>query len=38
VPALVREGVTWSDMRAGALSSAPVRLAPRIGGGNAEMG
>jgi phosphatidylinositol alpha-mannosyltransferase len=38
VPALVREGVTWSDMREGALSGAPVRLAPRIGGGNAEMG
>ena len=28
LPALVREGVTWSDMRAGALSGAPVRLAP----------
>src|SRR6185503_6470656 len=26
VPALVREGVTWSDMRMRALSSAPVRL------------
>jgi phosphatidylinositol alpha-mannosyltransferase len=29
LPALVREGVTWSDMRAGALAGAPVRLAPR---------
>ena len=27
LPALVREGITWSDMRAGALSGAPVRLA-----------
>jgi phosphatidylinositol alpha-mannosyltransferase len=26
VPALVREGVTWSDMRLRALSAAPVRL------------
>ncbi len=26
VPALVREGVTWSDMRMRALSAAPVRL------------
>jgi len=32
LPALVREGVTWSDMRTRALSSAPVRLAPRQGG------
>ena len=31
VPALVREGVTWSDMRMRALSSAPVRLRPRGG-------
>jgi phosphatidylinositol alpha-mannosyltransferase len=29
VPALVREGVTWSDMRMRALSSAPVRLSER---------
>jgi phosphatidylinositol alpha-mannosyltransferase len=29
VPALVREGVTWSDMRLRALSAAPVRLSPR---------
>ena len=31
LPALVREGVTWSDMRLRALSSAPVRLNPRPG-------
>jgi phosphatidyl-myo-inositol alpha-mannosyltransferase len=29
LPALVREGFTWSDMRLRALSAAPVRLAPR---------
>jgi phosphatidylinositol alpha-mannosyltransferase len=29
VPALVREGVTWSDMRLRALSAAPARLSPR---------
>jgi phosphatidyl-myo-inositol alpha-mannosyltransferase len=29
LPALVREGVTWSDMRIRALSAAPVRLTPR---------
>jgi len=29
LPALVREGVTWSDMRIRALSAAPVRLRPR---------
>jgi phosphatidyl-myo-inositol alpha-mannosyltransferase len=28
VPALVREGVTWSDMRIRALSAAPVHLPP----------
>jgi phosphatidylinositol alpha-mannosyltransferase len=28
VPALVREGVTWSDMRLRALSAAPARLQP----------
>ena len=28
-PALVREGVTWKDMRLRALSAAPVRLQPR---------
>jgi len=31
LPALVREGVTWSDMRMRALSGAPVRLSPRSG-------
>ena len=29
LPALVREGVTWSGMRARAVASAPVTLAPR---------
>jgi phosphatidylinositol alpha-mannosyltransferase len=29
LPALVREGMTWSDMRLRALSAAPVRLSPR---------
>ena len=29
VPALVREGVTWSDMRVRAMSAAPVRLSER---------
>ena len=29
LPALVREGVTWSDMRMRALSAAPVELRPR---------
>jgi phosphatidyl-myo-inositol alpha-mannosyltransferase len=29
LPALVREGLTWSDMRLRALSTAPVRLRPR---------
>jgi phosphatidylinositol alpha-mannosyltransferase len=28
VPALVREGMTWSDLRLQALSAAPVRLSP----------
>jgi phosphatidyl-myo-inositol alpha-mannosyltransferase len=28
LPALVREGLTWSDLRVQALSSAPVRLKP----------
>ena len=31
LPALVREGMTWSDMRVRALSAAPVRLEPRGG-------
>jgi phosphatidylinositol alpha-mannosyltransferase len=29
VPALVREGMSWTDVRLRALSAAPVRLAPR---------
>jgi phosphatidyl-myo-inositol alpha-mannosyltransferase len=29
LPALVREGMTWSDMRLRALSASPVRLAPQ---------
>jgi phosphatidylinositol alpha-mannosyltransferase len=29
LPALVREGLTWSDMRLRALSAAPVRLSPK---------
>jgi phosphatidyl-myo-inositol alpha-mannosyltransferase len=29
LPALVREGVTWSDMRLRALSAAPARLSER---------
>ena len=29
VPALVREGMSWSDMRSRALASSPVRLSPR---------
>ena len=29
LPALVREGLTWSDMRLRALSAAPVRLSSR---------
>jgi phosphatidyl-myo-inositol alpha-mannosyltransferase len=38
VPALVREGVTWSDMRLRALSAAPVHLSaePRDRGRRAE--
>jgi phosphatidyl-myo-inositol alpha-mannosyltransferase len=28
LPALVREGLTWSDLRMQALSTAPVRLDP----------
>ena len=31
LPALVREGVTWQDMRMRALSAAPVRLRPASG-------
>jgi phosphatidyl-myo-inositol alpha-mannosyltransferase len=33
LPALVREGLTWSDMRLRALSAAPARLAPLPDGG-----
>ena len=33
LPALVREGLTWSDMRLRALSAAPVRLRPRSSDG-----
>jgi phosphatidyl-myo-inositol alpha-mannosyltransferase len=33
LPALVREGVTWRDMRLRAISAAPVRLSPRQGTG-----
>jgi phosphatidylinositol alpha-mannosyltransferase len=29
LPALVREGLTWSDLRVQALSTAPVRLKPK---------
>jgi phosphatidylinositol alpha-mannosyltransferase len=36
LPALVREGVTWSDMRMRALSAAPVRLSPRRRDGATE--
>jgi phosphatidylinositol alpha-mannosyltransferase len=36
LPALVREGLTWSDMRMRALSAAPVRLSPRPGQGATE--
>ena len=32
VPALVREGVTWKDMRIRALGSAPVQLRSRTPG------
>lgn len=36
LPALVREGVTWSDMRVRALSAAPVELRPRTEPGAAS--
>jgi phosphatidylinositol alpha-mannosyltransferase len=36
LPALVREGMTWSDVRLGALSAAPVRLSPRPDDGARE--
>jgi phosphatidylinositol alpha-mannosyltransferase len=35
LPALVREGLTWSDMRLRALGAAPVRLSPRKSGARA---
>jgi len=35
VPALVREGMTWSDLRLQALSAAPVRLSPQSQSGTA---
>jgi phosphatidyl-myo-inositol alpha-mannosyltransferase len=35
LPALVREGLTWSDMRLRALSASPVRLSPRKAGAQA---
>jgi phosphatidylinositol alpha-mannosyltransferase len=35
LPALVREGLTWSDMRLRALGAAPVRLSPRKSGAQA---
>ncbi|MCA1657318.1 MAG: flippase-like domain-containing protein, partial [Actinobacteria bacterium] len=38
LPALVREGITWSDMRMRALSGAPVRLSPRPGAGETISG
>ena len=34
LPALVREGLTWSDLRVQALSTAPVRLEPHPQGGS----
>lgn len=36
VPALVREGVTWSDMRMRALQTSPVHLRPRTADGAAD--
>src|SRR5204862_4304449 len=38
LPALVREGLTWSDMRLRALSTAPVRLSPRPGSAETASG
>src|SRR3712207_9102721 len=35
LPALVREGMTWSDLRLQALSAAPVRLSPQSQSGTA---
>jgi phosphatidylinositol alpha-mannosyltransferase len=36
LPALVREGLTWSDLRVQALSTAPVRLEPKPRARNGE--
>jgi phosphatidylinositol alpha-mannosyltransferase len=36
LPALFREGMTWSDMRLRALGAAPVRLSPRPSDGATE--
>jgi phosphatidyl-myo-inositol alpha-mannosyltransferase len=36
LPALVREGLTWSDLRVQALSTAPVRLEPKPRSSNRE--
>jgi phosphatidylinositol alpha-mannosyltransferase len=36
LPALVREGLTWSDLRVQALSTAPVRLEPKPRQANRE--
>lgn len=38
LPALVREGMTWQDLRLQALSTAPVRLSPRPGDGATDLG
>ena len=38
LPALVREGLTWSDMRVQALSSAPARLQPHASRRSNEIG
>ena len=38
LPALVREGLTWSDMRLRALSAAPVRLSPKPGSAETASG
>jgi len=38
LPALVREGLTWSDLRVQALSTAPVRLQPKPAPARREVG
>ncbi len=38
LPALVREGVTWSDVRLRALSASPVRLSPPPSGADRSAG